>query len=63
MKYQYGSVSGAISFFIDTRWGCGGVEAIEGIIVGGAPIFRKFYGQTIDELSKCYKIHHMEHYS
>ena len=43
-------------YWIDTRWACGGIYAQDGIVKSGAPIFRKFIGQRIQDLSRSYKI-------
>lgn len=37
-------------YWIDTGWACGGVIVEDDIIVGGAPIFRRFFGQPIINL-------------
>lgn len=39
-------------YSIDTGWACAGVLVKNGIITGGAPIFKKFYGQPIENLLK-----------
>jgi hypothetical protein len=42
-------------FQLDTGWACGGVEVNEkGLIVSGAPIFRKLIGQSMYKM-KSYK--------
>ena len=43
-------------YLLDTKWACGLIIVRDGIIVDGAPIFRKFFGQSIDKISKIYKI-------
>ena len=42
-------------YWIDTRWACGGIITQFGIVIDGAPIFRKFIGQNIARLAKSYK--------
>ena len=37
-------------YWIDTGWACGGVIVENDIIVSGAPIFKRFFGQPIDSL-------------
>jgi len=43
-------------YWIDTGWGCGGIITSNGIVVDGAPIFRKLRGQLVSKLSKYYNI-------
>lgn len=45
-------------YWIDTGWGCGGIIVAPNniIIPGGAPIFKKFIGQSIEKLKRSYKI-------
>lgn len=43
-------------YWIDSKWGCGGIFVKDGIIVGGAPVFKKFIGQSIQKISNYYKI-------
>lgn len=33
--------------WLDTGWACGGILVRGGVIVGGAPIFRKLCGQVL----------------
>jgi len=37
-------------YWIDTGFACGGVFVKDGIITGGAPIFKRFFGQPIINL-------------
>lgn len=37
-------------YWIDTGWACGGVFVKDDIIIGGAPIFKRFFGQPIINL-------------
>lgn len=43
-------------YWIDTKWACGLiiVDSRDKIVIGGAPIFKKFIGQNISQLSKHY---------
>lgn len=43
-------------YWIDTKWACGGIEVQDKIVVSGAPIFRKFIGQSIYKLMRFYKV-------
>lgn len=43
-------------YWIDTGWACGGIWVKDGFVVNGAPIFRKFNGQTLEKLMKSYKV-------
>ena len=45
---------------LDTKWACGLIIVRDGIIVDGAPIFRKLFGQSIDKIGKIYKIVKLE---
>lgn len=48
-------------FWMDTGWGCGYVSAdINGRIQDTAPIFKRFIGQYIHDLSKRYKVKPIE---
>jgi uracil-DNA glycosylase family 4 len=49
------SKSVADLYQIDTGWGCGGIFVENGIIVGGAPIFKKLFGETLDKIRRTYK--------
>lgn len=40
---------------LDTGWACGGIEVVDGKIVGGAPIFRRLVGQRIESLAQSYR--------
>lgn len=37
-------------YWIRTPWACGGVIVKDDIIIGGAPIFKRFFGQPIINL-------------
>lgn len=39
-----------IVYWIDTGWACGGVIVENDVIIGGAPIFKRFFGQPIINL-------------
>ena len=41
---------------LDTKWGCGGIKVENGIVVEGAPIFRKLISEKITKLQKYYKL-------
>lgn len=56
MSYKTEMIPGATPGWIDTGWACGGIEVLDGVVVGGAPIFRKFYGQRAKDLQKRYKV-------
>lgn len=44
-------------YWIDTRWGCGGVGVdAAGVVKEGAPIFRKLLGERLDRLAGIYKV-------
>ena len=42
--------------WFDTQWGCGGIESVDGVVVSGAPIFRRFQGARIEDLKTMYKL-------
>jgi len=39
-----------MTYWIDTGYACGGVIVKDEIIIGGAPIFNRFFGQSIHNL-------------
>jgi len=41
---------------LDTKWACGLIIVRDGIIVDGAPIFRKLFGQSIGKIYKIVKL-------
>ena len=44
-------------YWINTGWGCGGIEANRrGVVINGAPIFRSLRGQTVEHLRGSYEI-------
>ena len=44
-------------YWVDTGWGCGGLLVDEkGIVRDSAPIFRRFLGQSIERLSRAYRV-------
>jgi len=43
-------------WWIDTRWACGGIKTKDGVVIYGAPIFKKFKGQSIQRLCRSYKV-------
>ena len=44
-------------YWIDTRWGCGGILVNEqGIVIDGAPIFRRLIGQSVASLRRSYRL-------
>lgn len=45
-----------IAYWLDTPFGCGGIETDRGTIVSGAPIFRKLFGTKLVDLPKHYKL-------
>lgn len=42
-------------WWVDTGWACGGLEVVDGRVVGGAPIFGKFCGQRFERIRKHYR--------
>lgn len=44
---------------IDTGWACGGLFVQGDTVVGGAPIFKRFVGQSLAKLSRTYKVEEM----
>ena len=47
-------------YLLDTKWACGLIVVRDGKIVDGATIFRKLFGQSIDKISKVYKVTKLE---
>lgn len=43
-------------WWIDTRWGCGGIGVEDGCVVDSAPIFKKLRGQTLEKLRRTYRV-------
>ena len=43
-------------YWIDTKWACGGIWVKNKIVYEGAPIFRKFIGQSINRLKQIYQV-------
>ncbi len=41
---------------IDTRWGCGGLLVVNGVVVDSAPIFWKLRGEQLSKLQRIYKV-------
>lgn len=54
--YIRGHVDGARLYWLDAKFGCGGVYVRNGKIVGGAAIFSKLAGQDIKSLPKWYRV-------
>ncbi len=44
------------TYWVDTGWGCGAMEVCGGIVVSGAPIFRRFRGQSFETITRRYKV-------
>ncbi len=44
------------TYWVDTGWACGAMDVCGGIVVAGAPIFRRFRGQSFDAVSRRYKV-------
>ena len=45
-----------ILYWIDTKWGCGGIYAKNNIVIKGASIFKKFIGISIIKLALIYDV-------
>lgn len=43
-------------YWIYTKWACGGIKVEKGIVVSGAPIFKRLIGQRLQELQRIYKV-------
>ena len=43
-------------WLLDTRWGCGGIVSVNGIVTNAAPIFRRFQGYTVKKLKAMYQV-------
>ena len=46
-------------YLLDTKWACGLIIVKDGIVIDGAPIFRKLFGQSLLKLQKIYKVTEM----
>lgn len=42
-------------YWIDTAWACGGIVVEAGMIISGAPIFRRLVGQRFEDVKKFYR--------
>ena len=47
-------------YWIDTKWACGGIWVKNKIVYEGAPIFKKFIGQSINRLKQIYQVKKLE---
>ena len=47
------------SWFLDTKWACGMIVSRDGVVVRGAPIFKKLIGEDIKKLMKYYKLENL----
>lgn len=46
---------------LTTPWACGGIAVVGGVVVEGAPIFRKLIRQRLDRLiASGYRVHRLE---
>ena len=43
-------------YLLDTKWACGLIIVKDGIVIDGATIFRKLFGQSLIKLQKIYKV-------
>jgi hypothetical protein len=43
-------------YWVDTGWGCGGIETRDGVVIDTAPIFRKFMGGSVETLKRVYDL-------
>lgn len=43
-------------YLLDTKWACGLIIVRDGIVVDGANIFKKLFGQSLVKLQKIYKV-------
>ncbi len=44
-------------YWVDSKWGCGAVAVIDGVVVDACPIFQKsFIGKKIRDLFKTYRV-------
>lgn len=43
-------------YLLDTKWACGLIIVKDGMVVDGAAIFKKLFGQSLAKLRKIYKV-------
>jgi len=44
-------------YWMDTKWGCGAIAVINGVVVDTCPIFKKsFTGKRLHDLFKMYRL-------
>ena len=44
-------------YWMDTKWGCGAIAVVNGVVVDTCPIFKKsFIGKLLRDLLKMYSV-------
>jgi len=43
-------------YWLDTGWGCGAILVRNGVVVDGAPIFIRLWGQRLEKMKRLYQV-------